>query len=31
MRRIILEKYNMNDRVLMDVKEAEKTWLKNLH
>lgn len=30
MRRIILEKYNMNDRVLMDVKETEKTWLKNL-
>ena len=31
MRRIIPEKYNMNDRVLMDVKETEKKWLKNLH
>ena len=26
MRRIILEKYNMNDRVLMDVKETEKGY-----
>ena len=31
MRRRIPEKYNMNDRVLMDVKETEKTWLMNLH